>query len=377
MDAAQLNTGAFAARLAALSEAHQRTVSRFRARLPDFVDRDLLTPPMVEVLEEHLLRLGERDLNPSNTGNLEDLFCWTLVDTRDPVRAFAQAMADTVKVVPMNDEAELWPPLRHVEHGTVYEKVGDLAGYAPGDKMLIAHTMVAYADPELSGLARRLIRACHPGLDAAGVDRAFARMAVQSQHGPSSTFVLARSRGLTLALGDLYRAAGYDETDIANAQRFYDVCARFDPAWVLPFLEGFIPSSPEWSSWRRQYLDERQRLPAELIYQLSSDTLTNFLHGTLEAGKWTDASVLFSGIASAEEVPAALAKIVNQYIAEHIALHDRPAEELMDAVTEPLAPWGVGFERGRAVAIGGAVAKREEIEAQVAAALARKAGIKR
>ncbi|MDP6927503.1 MAG: hypothetical protein QGG84_10500, partial [Rhodospirillales bacterium] len=101
------------------------------------------------------------------------------------------------------------------------------------------------------------------------------------------------------------------------------------------------------------------------------DTLTNFLDGTMESGKWTDASIMFGGVTSAQEIPTALARIVNQYIAEHVALHDRPAEELVDAVAEPLKPWGVTFSSGRAVAMeSGAIEKSEALEAQFNAAWA-------
>jgi len=358
------------ARLRALSAAHQKGIRRFLGRLPAFVGRGLLNAAQVEVLEDFLLSLGEANRNPSNTGNLEDLFCYTLADTKDPVRAFAQAMADAIKVVPMDDAAELRPRLKVMGNGRVFSKVGDLTGYNAADKMLITHTMVAYGDPAMRRTAARFIRASRE-VDDAALEREIARMAVQSQHGPSSTFVLARTRGLTIDVAALYRDGGYSDATIEDAQRFYDVCARFDPKWVLPFLDGFIPSSDEWSAWRRQYLEARARLPSELIYQLSSDTLTNFLDGTLESGKWTDASIVFGGVKSAEEIPSALAKIVNQYVAEHIALHDRPAEELLGAVAPPLEPWGVGFVDGRAVALDGRAKNANEIQAQFDAAWAR------
>lgn len=363
-------------RLAALSDAHGRVIARFRARLAVFVADGLLNIEQAHIVEEHLIRLGERSRNPANTGNLEDLFCHTLTDTGDPIRAYAQALADSVKVVPMDEDADLWPNLRAVDNGKVYRKVRDLEGYNPGDKMLITHTMVAYADPEMRASAVDLIRATRPDLSDAGIEREVARMVVQSQHGPSSTFVLARSRGLTLDLRSLYSEADYSDEQIEAAQHFYDVCARFQPDWVLAFLDGFIPTTDDWADWRRNYLEFRLRLPSELIYQLASDTLTNFLDGTLEAGKWTDASILFGGVTAAEQIPGALAKIVNQYIAEHIALHDRPAQELMDAVAEPLEPWGVGFKRGRAVALPGEIQKSEQIHAQFDAAWARKTGQK-
>lgn len=322
------------------------------------------------------MRLGEREFNPSNTGNLEDLFCYTLADTRDPIRAFAQALADTTKIVPMQDEWTLWPHLRAVDNGKIYKTVGDLDHHNAGEKMLITHTMVAYGDAELGASARAFIRATLTDASDATVERELARMIVQSQHGPSSTFVLSRARGLTLDLSEVYAQAGYSDEEVIGAQEFYDVCARFNPAWVEPFLAGFIPSSDEWSDWRRSYLNNRHTLPSELIYQLSSDTLTNFLDATLESGKWTDASILFGGVTAAEQVPSSLVKIVNQYIAEHIALHDRPAQELMDAVAEPLEPWGVGFQRGRAVQLPDAK-NASEIRAQFDDAMSRMKGARK
>jgi hypothetical protein len=238
--------------------------------------------------------------------------------------------------------------------------------------MLIAHTMVAYGDREMLDSSRALIRATIADIDEVRVERELAKMAVQSQHGPSSTFILARMHGLTLALGPLYRRAGYGDAQIADAQRFYDICAAFAPEWAPPFLDGKIPETQAFKHWRRNYLDSRAKLPEELIYQLSSDTLTNFLAGTLESGKWTDASVYFGQVDSPDAVPPALARIVNQYIAEHIALHDRPAEELVDAVSATLAPWGVGFEGGRALPISSAPAKSPLIREQFKAARARK-----
>lgn len=364
-------------RLAALSPAHRDGVLRFRERLQAFEARGLMSRAQVEVIEEHLLRLGERGRNPANTGNLEDLFAYTLEDTKDVIRAYAQALADSVKIVPMEESARLEPPLRSMETGEEFHEVGDLARYNPGDKMLIAHTMVAYGDPEMLDSARALVRETIPGADAQVVEREVAKMAVQSQHGPSSTFILARMHGLTLVLRSLYERAGYDQAQIANAQRFYDVCASFAPEWAPPFLDGVIPDSQAFKHWRKNYLESRAKLPEELIYQLSSDTLTNFLAGTLESGKWTDASVYFGQVDSPEAIPPALARIVNQYIAEHIALHDRPAAELVNAVASTLEPWGVGFESGRAVPIVGSPQKSPLIREQFEAARTRKQSAKK
>ena len=359
-------------RLDALSDAHKRVIRRFRDRLSPFVEQGLLTKAQAAIIEEHIVRLGERNRNPANTGNLEDLFCYTLSDTGDPIRAYAQVIADSEKTVPMDDGAELVPALKTVDNGQIFRKVGDLAGYNYGDKMLITHTMVAYGDAEHLELARRFVRATYPDRDEAAVEREVARMAVQSQHGPSSTFVLARMRGLTVDLPEMYRAGGYSEAQIADALRFYEICASFDPKWVDPFLDGFIPTSSEWDEWRRRYLDSRHKLPEELIYQLSSDTLTNFLDGTMNSGKWTDASIVFGGVSAPEEVPFALARIVNQYIAEHIALHDRPAKELAEAVEQVLEPWGVGFDSGRAVMLTSTPKNVDEIKHQFDAAWARR-----
>lgn len=366
--------GALVARLEALSEDHARATRRFFTRLEDYVAADALTEDQAEVVAEHLLRLGERGRNPANTGNIEDLFCHTLDDTGDPVRAYAQALADSVKVVPMDPNAALMPPMRKLDGSEWYRKVGDFSSMTEGDRMLVTHTMVAYGDPEMWTSAAKLVRVTHPHLNEAGVDREVAKMAVQSQHLPSSSFVLARAAGLTVWCAELYGRAGYDAEQVEAAQRFYDICAEFDPAWSDDFMVGHIPSGEAWSSWRRRYLEARARLPQELIYQLASDTLTNFLDGTLESGKWTDATVFFGGVSDAKDVPQAIARIVNQYIAEHVALHDRPASDLTVACAPTLAPWGIGFENDRAVVLTQAPEKSELLRSQFEAAMARKGG---
>ncbi len=339
----------------------------------EFVAGGLLSRAQGDIIVEHLIRLGERGRNPANTGNIEDLFCYTLTDTGDPIRAFAQALADSVKVVPMEEDAKLRPVMRRPDGSRWYRRVRDFDHLSPGDKMLVTHTMVAYGDKEMWASAASLIRASHPSYGEREIHREVARMAVQSQHLPSSTFVLARARGLTIDCEELYREAEYTAAQVADAQAFYDVCAEFDPEWAEKhFLFGNIPDSNEWFHWRSRYLDLRARLPAELIYQLSSDTLTNFLDGTLESGKWTDASVFFGGVSDPTQIPAHLARIVNQYIAEHVALHDRPAKELTIACAEPLRPWGIGFKNDRAVVLEKAPEKADRLKAQFDAAWAQK-----
>lgn len=360
-------------RLESLPPEHRPGVSRFRARVVDFVRGGLLTNAQADVVVEHLIRFGERGRNPANTGNIEDLFCYTLTDTGDPIRAFAQALADSVKVVPMDEAAKLRPAMRTPDGAKWYRHVRDLDHLSAGDKMLVAHTMVAYGDEEMWSSAEQLVRVTHPKHDDAMVHREVAKMAVQSQHLPSSTFVLARARGLTIDCEPIYREAGYGQEQIADAQAFYDVCAEFLPSWAEEhFLFGNIPESKEWKAWRSRYLNLRAKLPPELIYQLSSDTLTNFLDGTLESGKWTDASVFFGGVTDPSEIPLALARIVNQYIAEHVALHDRPAKELTVACAEPLRPWGIGFENDRAVVLSKQPEKADRLKAQFDAAWAQK-----
>jgi hypothetical protein len=362
----------FQQRLKALNDEHQKGIVRFQRRLVEFEQRGLLSALQRSIVEEHLLRLGERNRNPANTGNIEDLFCYTLADTRDPIRAFAQALADSEKVVPMDEGASLYPLIKSVDNGKTYGQVGTFGHLNPGDKMLVTHTMVAYGDEEICAHAEDFIRATKPGIDASGVEREFSRMAVQSQHHPSSTFVLARARGLTVELGDLYRKAGYPEKTIRESQRFYDICAEYDPAWTTSFLAGDIPSGPAWEDWRSRYIAARQHLPNELVYQLASDTLTNFLGGTLESGKWTDASVMFGGVTDARDIPPAIARIVNQYIAEHIALHDGTTGDLTVACADTLRPWGIVFENDRAVVLPERPEKTDALRKQFEAAWARK-----
>jgi hypothetical protein len=353
------------ARRAALSHRHQVAINRFDEKLRAAIETKQLNDDQYAVVIEHLIRLGERNRNAANTGNLQDLFCYTLTDTKNPIRAYAQALADSIKVVPMDEDAVLYPRLRDASTGKLIHRIRDLDTLGPADKMLVAHTMVAYGDSEMTNSAHSFIRATIPSASENDIEREFARMVVQSQHGPSSTFVLARARNLTVELDELYERAGYAAQVIQEATEFYRVCAQFDPSWVQPFLSGFIPTTSAWSRWRYDYLNRRQHLPDELIYQLSSDTLTNFLDGTMQSGKWTDASIMFGGVTEANQIPGALARIVNQYIAEHVALHDRPAQELLDAVAEPLKPWGIAFSSGRAVAIEhDAVEKSDELQSQ-------------
>lgn len=361
-------------RIQALPPEHQRGTLRFIDRLRAFRAEGRLTPKQVEVVSEHLLRLGERGRNPANTGNIEDLFCHTLVDTEDPLRAYAQALADSVKIVPMEPDARLWPQMRTRDGSRWYTHVRDFDHLDDADTMLVTHTMVAFGDAEMWQSASRMVEVTRPELGPDAVEREVSRMAVQSQHLPSSSFVLARAHGLTVDCEPLYRAAGYGDATIGAAQRFYDICSEFDPSWTEAFVQGNVPEGERWTQWRRAFLSSRRSLPPELVYQLSSDTLTNFLDGTLESGKWTDASVFFGGVTRPDEVPSHVARIVNQYIAEHVALHDRPAEELVEATRDALRPWGIGFVNGRAIVLTNEPEKRHQLEDQFNAAWARKSG---
>ena len=360
----------YAERLSALSSEHQRGIRRFRKRLEDFIEQGMLTTAQARVVTEHLLRLGERARNPANTGNIEDLFCYTLHDTGDPIRAYAQALADSVKVVPLDPQARLFPEL--ISGTQRFRTVGDLHHLSQGDRMLVAHTMVAYGDQEMWSSACQLVRLTLSNPTEDAVQRQVARMAVQSQHLPSSTFVLARASSLSIDCRPLYEAAGYNEGQIQAAQSFYDICACFEPRWADDFMDGRVPQDPDWARWREQYLSNRALLPSELIYQLASDTLTNFLEGTLESGKWTDASVTFGGVERVQDLPGAIARIVNQYIAEHIALHDRPASDLTIACAKPLRPWGISFQDDRAVVMAEPPEKADLLQVQFDAAWNRK-----
>ena len=91
----------------------------------------------------------------------------------------------------------------------------------------------------------------------------------------------------------------------------------------------------------------------------------------LESGKWVDASVQFSGVTEPGQLPEALARIVNQYIAEHAALHDRPAREIIEACAEQLAPWGVLFEANQAVVSKSPASKAYRLKQQFVAAWSR------
>jgi len=348
---------------------HRPGTLRFLERLDRA--RGALDEAQRAIVAEHVIRLGERGRNPANTGNIEDLFFHTLEDTGDACRAFAQALADSAKVVPLPADAPLFPALRTADGRRSFHRVGDLDHLAPGDVMLICHTMVAYGDEEMWQAARAFVAATDGEMSEEEVDRQVHRMAVQSQHLPSSAFVMGRARGFSIECQPMYERAGYDEATWRNAQRFYDVCSQFDPDWSMAFRNGVVPASPEWVKWRADYLESRAHLPPELQYQLSSDTLTNFLEGTLESGKWTDASVQFGGVTRVEDVPVNVARIVNQYVAEHVALHDRPAEELIEACAAPLLRWGIGFIGGQAQVVSLSPEKQRQLEEQFASAQAR------
>ena len=60
----------------------------------------------------------------------------------------AQSLADSEKIVPMDDGAPLYPLIRSIDGKTTYKNVGDFAELNDGDKMLVTHTMVAYGDEE-------------------------------------------------------------------------------------------------------------------------------------------------------------------------------------------------------------------------------------
>lgn len=364
---------ALQARLSALSHEHQDSLRPFFHGLDAFVSKQALSRAAAAVVKGHLLLLAERGGSPSNTGNLEDLFVYTLADTQDPIRSFAQVLADSAKVVPMPEDSPLWPPLRGLTDQKRYTRISDLVDLSDGDRMLVCHTMVAYADPDYLAAAEAMVRTQAPELDPAGTAQAVAKMAVQSQHLPSSTFVMARASGLTHECAELYRQAGYSEAKAEAAQAFYDVCAAFEPPWADAFADGYIPTDPRWPTWRRAYLKLRQNLPEELIYQLASDTRTNFGPATLESGKWTEAVVAFGDVDTPEQVPSALARTVNQYLAEHVALHDQPRAPLIEAWTHCLAPWGIAFEDGRAFAHSDRPARFSRIQAQFESALHRKA----
>ncbi|MGF1508876.1 MAG: hypothetical protein ACFB9M_05155 [Myxococcota bacterium] len=350
---------------------HHAGTRRFFHRLDAALHAGALSLPQLAVVADHVLRLGERGRNPANTGNIEDLFFYTLADTKDVLRAFAQAVADSAKVVPMDPDAPLWPFLRNTETGVFFRRVKDL-DLSDGDAMLVAHTMVAFGDEEMWSSCMKLVEVTFPSFDRQAILRETSRMAVQSQHLPSSAFVMARAHGITVDCAPLYRDAGYDEDQIRVAQHFYDVGSRFSPEWATPFLEGRGPEGQAWQTWRRTYLEARTALPEALQYQLSSDTLTNFLEGTLESGKWTDASVFFGGITRVEDVPDHVASIINQYLAEHRELHDRPTDELIRASAGPLEPWGIGFVEGRARVVNRQPPRQASLEAQFRAAWQRK-----
>ncbi len=372
---------AISARILALKPEHQESAKRFAAELEAVVNEGLLNQKQADIVLNHVLRLGERGRNAANTGNVQDLFFYTLRDTKDPLRALAQLLADSIKIVPMPEEAELIPPVRDAregeDNGKIYHHISELP-LNPGQKMLTMHTNIAYSDSEQAETARAMIKATFPRCRQVKKEMLFWRMVAQSQHMPSSSFVLAAARGLVFETAEIFTKAGYSEAEVAAAGKFFAVASRFNPAWLGPFINALPRTDAAYLAWLKEYQAARKGLPLELKYQLMTDTLTNFCAGTMASGKWVDSVVAFSGVKTLEELPAAIAKVVNQYMAEFIDLQGEPAEHFIATVKPLLVDYGIVFDKKSSFfAASGKKPKRaEEMAAQLAAALAKQAAKK-
>lgn len=370
------------ARIAKLPEAHQEAIARFSADLTKAVSDKLLSQKQSDIVLEHVIRLGERGRNPANTGNVQDLFFYTLRDTKDPLRALAQLLADSIKIVPMPEDAELMPPMKDVregaDNGKIYHTVGELF-LNPGQKMLCCHTNIAYTDEEQAATAKAMIKATYPHARLVKKEQLFWRMVAQSQHMPSSSFVLAAVRGLSFEVHDLFTKAGYSEEEIAAADKFYEVSSRFNPKWLGAFINAQPRTDEEYLAWLKEYQAARQNLPEDLKYQLMTDTLTNFCNGTMTSGKWVDSTVAFSGVKTMAELPAAIAKVVNQYMAEFIDLQVESAQEFIKVITPLVADFGIIFDSEKQIfaASGKDPVKAELMAKQLEASLAKQAAAKK
>ncbi len=369
------------ARILSLKPEHQEPTKRFAKELEAVVKEGLLNQKQADIVLNHVLRLGERGRNPANTGNVHDLFFYTLRDTKDPLRALAQLLADSIKIVPMPEDAELIPPLRDVRegenNGKIYHHIGELF-LNPGQKMLCCHTNIAYSDSEQAETARAMIKATFPRARIAKKEQLFWRMVAQSQHMPSSSFVLAAVRGLSFEIREIFEKAGYSEAEISSAEKFFVISSHFSPAWLGPFVNALPRTDAAYLAWLKEYQEARSGLPEELKYQLMTDTLTNFCPGTMASGKWVDSVVAFSGVKTMEELPAAIAKVVNQYMAEFIDLQCEPAERFITTVKPLVADFGIIFDKKRSLfAASGKEPKRaKEMAIQLERALNKQAAKK-
>lgn len=339
-------------RLAKLPAVYKASTISFANDLQAAVAEGLLSERQSAIVLDHVLRLGERGRNPANTGNVQDLFFYTLRDTGDPIRAMAQLLADSIKIVPMPEDAVLIPPMRDVrdgkKDGAVFRTVGELF-LNPGQKMLCCHTNIAYSDEEQAASARAMIKATVPHARLVKKEQLFWRMVVQSQHMPSSSFVLAAVRGLSFEIDDIYAKAGYSAEETAAARAFYEVSSRFNPQWLGAFINAQPRTDAAYLAWLDEYRAARAGLPEDLKYQLMTDTLTNFCTGTMTSGKWVDSTVAFSGVKTMEELPAAIAKVVNQYMAEFIDLQGESAQSFVKVVKPLVADFGIDYDKASGI----------------------------
>jgi hypothetical protein len=365
----------FEERLSRLSPAHQVETRLFVRDLNEAIGAKLVTEAEAAIVAEHVIELGERGRNASNTGNLRDLFVHTLRETRDPVRAFAQVLADSVKVVPMPDDAQLEPPLRVIYGSRTgpIERISDLPVPA-FVKMLVAHTAVAYSDPRMAEAMRAMIRATHQDASPPEVERRLGEAALQSQHLPSSSFVMSFGSGMKLDVLAM-KGVSLPPEDRALFAALFEVAAEFDPTWLKAFKRGEAPRGHRFEQWQARYRAAVDGLPGEvgdaLRYQLATDTLTNFCEGTMSSGKWFDAVVRFEGARTRAEAIAGVARIVRQYQAEWTILHGRPLEEMNATVGPVLARYGIGFdEQGLAELRTDSPELRRAIDTQIERAFA-------
>jgi len=330
---------------------HVYAYRRFAKAIRRFLSSKVLSDKQAEIVLDHVELLAKRDYNAANTGNLEDLFTYTLQDTKDPVRAFAQMLADSTKIVPMPAQAKLLPPVKDkrpksVTRNKTLRRVEQLELAGP-QAMLVTHTNVAYSDPEFAEEARAMLKATYPRSRASTLERRFQRMVMQSQHMPSSSFVLAAATGLVFQTKKLFTDAGCTKKQIAAAHGFFSTAAEFNPKWLGLFMSAGPRDDPSYLAWLDRYHQHRAGLPDDLKYQLYTDTLTNFLPGTMHSGKWVDAVVQFSNVRKLDGVPPALAKVVNQYLAEFVDLHRGSPKLFVRVVKKSLAKFGVVFRDGR------------------------------
>lgn len=323
-----------------MPEEFQADAYRFKYRLKLCRESGRLNELQADLVMKFILHLGEGGYSPSNTGNLEDLFFYTLLDTNNHNQAFAQLIADSDKRVHVNHDRKFAFPLA-ADYGVRKNSMSEMEGFSDLDKMLVAHTLVAFGSQYRKRFVMEFAQTTGDGSATF-----LLRSALQAQHMPSSTFIMSRMQGHYPWVTDAYLEAGYSEWIAKRTQDFYMHAAEFDPEWEESFAKGEAPHCVEYGLWQKHFLDFRKQLTPELQYQLRTDKTTNFLTGTMSSGKWMNILVAQGDVESPQDFPLALSNLLNRYSNEFVKLEDRPISEIIDLwEANGIKDFGIYFDR--------------------------------